>query len=83
MFKHSSSSLSLSIALFLVYSITIQGFAHAMGMIVSSKTVELEKSASTDVQREGGTGVSPMCFCESERTGETPVPLPAGRKSRP
>src|SRR5229473_5656826 len=58
MFKHSSSSLSLSIALVLVYSITFQSFAQATGVIVSAKTIELEKSAYTDVQRESGTGVS-------------------------
>ncbi len=56
MFKHSSSSLSLCIALLLVFSITFQGFARATGMIVSAKTVNIEKSASTDVQKESGTG---------------------------
>src|SRR5882762_173515 len=57
MFKHSSSSLSLSIALLLVFSITFQGLARAT-VIVSTKTANVEKSASTDVQKESGTNVS-------------------------
>src|SRR5229473_1126533 len=67
MFKHSSSALSLCIALLLVFSITVQGFARATGMIVSAKTANAEKSASTDVQKESGTGVSPVNHAQDAR----------------
>src|SRR5438094_318274 len=67
MLKHSSSSLSLFIALLLVFSITFQGLARATGMIVSAKTIELEKTASTDVQKESGAGVSPVNHAQDAR----------------
>ena len=67
MFKQASSSLSLSIALLLVFSITFQGFARATGTIVSAKTANVEKSAATDVQKESGTGVSPVNQAQDAR----------------
>src|SRR5260370_16634698 len=49
-------------------------------MIVSAKTVNIEKSASTDVQKESGTGVSPVNHAPDARATK-PLTRLANRNS--
>ena len=79
MFKHSSSGLSLCITLLLVFSITFQGLARAT-VIVSATTANIEKSASTDNQKESGTGVSSVNQAQDARATK-PLTRLANRNS--
>src|SRR5260370_17165901 len=52
-------------------------------MIVSAKTVNLEKSASTDVQKESGTGVSPVNHAQDARAAKPLTRLANGNSLTP